>query len=69
MQIMGPNGIIAGSDTDCNIHLWNMAAELEICTLSSGHIRDIQGLTFSLDGKLLISWSRDRTIKLWRTKP
>ncbi|AFZ60133.1 serine/threonine protein kinase [Anabaena cylindrica FACHB-243] len=51
----GGNGIIK---------LWNVATGKEVTSLS-GHIRNVNVVTISPDGKNLVSGSDDQTIKIW----
>ena len=49
---------------DAHIRLWDVATESYIATLE-GHENRVLALDFSLDGKVLISGSRDDTVRLW----
>jgi WD40 repeat protein len=62
-----PDGnIIAtgSSSADCTVKLWNIhnGRYLQTC---SGHSSGVKCITFSPDGKLLASCSRDKTIRFW----
>ncbi len=46
------------------INLWDIKKR-EIKHVFEGHTDKIESLSFSLDGKLLASGSRDRAIKIW----
>ena len=48
-----------------DIKVWQMPDGKPIATLT-GHNYDIKGISFSPDGKILVSYSRDRTIRLWQ---
>jgi len=54
-------------DNKKTIGLFDITADKEIKTISdfSGHTDDIKCLAFSLDGKMIASGSKDKSIKLW----
>ena len=53
---------IAGSDDF--IYIWDLETGEEICRLI-GHTRRAEAVTFSRDGRLVISGSKDGTIRIW----
>ena len=46
------------------IKIWDIESGKTLNTLS-GHLDIVLSVTSSIDGKLIISGSRDKTIKLW----
>lgn len=64
--VFGPRGdMIAGSDYQNNITIWNMDGKL-LATLK-GHKKGIEGIVFSPDGQKLASSSDDETVRIWTT--
>jgi len=62
---IGPGGgLLAAAFDDNVIHLWEISSGREISSLY-GHTDLITDLTFSTDGKMLFSTSRDGTIRIW----
>jgi WD40 repeat protein len=57
--------MIATGSRDRTIKLWNSATGEEILTLA-GHKNTVTSVTFSSDGKTLVSGSEDNTIKIWQ---
>jgi WD40 repeat protein len=55
------------SDKKKTIGLFNITADKEINTVSdfSGHTDKIKSLAFSPDGKMIVSGSTDKSVKLW----
>lgn len=63
--VCSPQGdVYAASGPGRIIHLWDLATGEEKMQLS-GHTKAVNSLTFSADGKALLSASHDGTIKLW----
>jgi hypothetical protein len=48
------------------VRIWDTATSQEIATLT-GHTDVVLNLAFSLDGRTLISTSRDKTLRIWNT--
>ena len=51
--------------SDNAVQLWNLATKEQVTRLN-GHSSKVASVTFSRDGKMLVSGSFDKTIKLWR---
>ena len=47
------------------IRIWDLATGKEVKSLS-GHGNTVTGLVFAPDGKLLVSRSLDKTLRVWR---
>jgi WD40 repeat protein len=62
------NGTVLATSTnrDGAVRLWDVAAGTER-TPAAGHALDITQLTFTPDGKTLVSGSDDRTVRIWET--
>lgn len=72
---MSPNGgILASGSADKTIHLWQVLVALpgggrvnpEPIHILKGHTAPVSALAMSADGKILVSGSEDKTIKLWQ---
>ena len=61
---LSPDGIIATSQADGNISLWEIASGKSLLTLK-GHFSFTFGLAFSSDGKILATGGHDNLVKLW----
>jgi len=60
-----PDGkIIASSERDYTVHLWDSSSGNELC-IFNGHTRYVLSISFSPDGQTLASGSQDRTIRIW----
>lgn len=60
-----PNGrSVATAAEDGRVRLWNLA-DLEHPVISSGHEGSVRGVQWGPTGELLLSWSDDRTARLW----
>ena len=62
-----PDGQILAISEDNNITFWNPDTGKRLHELS-GHTEQVTSLAFSPDGKILISGSYDRTIRLWNVR-
>lgn len=60
-----PNGQIASASSDGKIKLWNTQGQI-LDTINSGHKGVYGSIRFSHNGKLLVSGSQDKIVKLWR---
>lgn len=60
-----PDGtLLAATDSDCSIKLWNADRGYRIITLR-GHRRDVRAIAFSPDTQTLATSSADHTVRLW----
>ncbi|OYE03689.1 phosphorylase family protein [Nostoc sp. 'Peltigera membranacea cyanobiont' 232] len=58
------NNIVASAGHDRTIKLWNINNARCLSSVN-GHKGTVESVTFSLDGKYLLSSSQDQTIKIW----
>ncbi|KAJ9089192.1 U3 small nucleolar RNA-associated protein 13 [Entomophthora muscae] len=58
---------LASGSADCTVRVWDLATSKCRGAMES-HTSVIRGLDFSVDGKLLISGSRDKVANIWSTK-
>ena len=59
--------ILLFGGADHNLHLWNVDSSC-IKKVFSGHADTVQQVSFSLDGKHMVSASMDHTIRVWNTE-
>ncbi len=59
--------VVAGGTIDGRIHLWSTESGELIRTLA-GHDREVSGLAFASDGRLLVSGGDDRTTRVWEVE-
>ncbi|MHC5671346.1 WD40 repeat domain-containing protein [Nostoc sp.] len=63
--VFSPDGkILASSDDDGDIILWDMQTGLSKCTIQ-GHSSSVRSLGFSSNGQLLVSGDDDGYVKIW----
>ena len=63
--VCSPVGDVVAASGPCRtIYVWNLRTGEEVFQLS-GHTRDVTSLSFSDDGKKLVSASADATVRLW----
>jgi WD40 repeat protein len=55
---------LASSSDDKTIKLWSLESKKELKTLQ-GHTDSVNTISFSPDGKYLVSGSSDKTVKIW----
>lgn len=60
----GTGTLVATGDASGNVHLWD-AENLTETGRFSGHSDWINDAAFSRDGKLLVTSSQDRTVRVW----
>lgn len=63
------NGVLrdktfATGSTDKTIKIWNLSTGELVSTLSDG-VEAVSSLTYSWDGKILVSGNEDKTVKIW----
>jgi WD40 repeat protein len=65
MVCVSPDSIhLAGSSYNNNIFIWNMRSG-KISKVLKGHIDWVESVSYSNDGKLVISESQDNTVRIW----
>ncbi len=64
--VYSPNGnTLASTDWFTpNIHLWDVKSGAKLQTLKA-HSKEISSLSFSVDGKKLVSKSKDKAVEIW----
>ncbi|MBD2312407.1 protein kinase [Desertifilum sp. FACHB-1129] len=61
---VSPDGEYLASSAGKQVKLWDFSGGTEVFTLS-GHLKDVNAIAWSPDGKMLATASADGTIKLW----
>lgn len=66
--------LLATASMDHSIRLWDVAddparPQAQRPTVLEGHLNEVWNLTFTQDGKELVSGAKDGTIKIWPTHP
>jgi len=66
MLAFNPNGkfLAVGGGDDNSVHLWDVVRQEEVMTLQ-GHTSGVAAVTFSPDGKTLVTGSADGEVKFW----
>ncbi len=65
LTAVGYGNEIAPYADDCTARVWNLADRSSVAL--QGHTRPLLCAEFSADGKLALTASHDRTVRLWRT--
>ncbi|MBE7432301.1 MAG: hypothetical protein HS100_00135 [Anaerolineales bacterium] len=67
---LSPNGqLLALTTWDNVIQIYRIDGDINLMTTLSGHVKKITAISFSGDGRFLISGSDDGTIKIWGVAP
>jgi WD40 repeat protein/tRNA A-37 threonylcarbamoyl transferase component Bud32 len=59
------NRIASGGQADHTIRIWDVLTGRELITIPEAHVDIIRSLSFSRDGKRLVSGSDDKNVKVW----
>jgi WD40 repeat protein/serine/threonine protein kinase/tetratricopeptide (TPR) repeat protein len=57
--------IASGGQTDHTIKIWDVLTGRELLAIPEAHVDIIRSLSFSPDGKRLVSGSEDKNVKVW----
>jgi len=60
---------LASAGADRVVSLWDVATASAVHAGFAGHRSDIKSVAFSPDGGMVLSGSRDSTVKFWQTDP
>lgn len=60
------NALLAGSE-DCSVWLWMASANKNVAVFF-GHTESVECGAITADGKLCVSGSQDKTVKIWKPK-
>lgn len=59
--------LLASAGSDGRVKVWR-SGSWELVTVLTGHTAPVTGVTFTPSGDLLVSGSRDRTVRLWKVQ-
>eukprot|EP01134_Creolimax_fragrantissima_P000074 CFRG0074T1 len=57
--------LATSASADCDVKVWDLFSKKLVHNMDA-HVSPVQGLTFSEDGKYVVSGGRDRTMNVWR---
>ncbi|CAO1438001.1 unnamed protein product [Diamesa serratosioi] len=58
-------GRIASCSSDCTAKVWSLEGGLKLVSTMEGHTDEVSKVTFSPNGRLLLTASADKTARLW----
>lgn len=58
-------GRIASCSSDCTAKVWSIEGGLKLISTMEGHTDEVSKVTFSPNGRLLLTASADKTARLW----
>lgn len=61
--------ILASAGADKTVFIWNVETKEKLNMHLEGHKGPINSLAFSSDGKVVVSASRDRSLRVWQVLP